>query len=81
MLEADGLKRAVTLLWERREDWGSACPVNIVHDEVIFEADTVDAPRIVALLRACLEAGMARVLTRVTPRLDITTGPTWAQHA
>jgi DNA polymerase I-like protein with 3'-5' exonuclease and polymerase domains len=54
--------------------------VNIVHDEVIFEAEEAAAPRVVQLLRDCLEAGMAKVLIRVTPRMDITTGPTWAQH-
>ena len=79
MLEVDGVKHALTLLWARRAEWGTALPINIVHDEVIFEADEADAPRIVQLLRDCLEAGMARVLTRVTPRMDITTGPTWAE--
>src|SRR5262249_27001878 len=40
---ADGLKLALALLWERREEVPGAFPVLAVHDEIVIEADTDQA--------------------------------------
>src|SRR6185436_6147719 len=36
---ADGLKRALALLWERRAACPDAFPVLLVHDEIVVECD------------------------------------------
>ena len=64
---ADGLKLALTLLWERRDECPEAVPVLVCHDEVVVECDaaqTVDAKA--WLVKAMIE-GMDAVMngTRV----------------
>jgi hypothetical protein len=42
---ADGLKLALALLWERREEAPGAFPVLAVHDEIVIECDEAKAER------------------------------------
>ena len=42
---ADGLKRALAHLWERRADCPDAFPVLFVHDEIVVECDEAHAGR------------------------------------
>ena len=39
---ADGLKIALTLLYERRDECPSAVPILAVHDEIVVECDEED---------------------------------------
>ncbi len=42
---ADGLKRALALLWERRDQMPGAFPVLAVHDEIVVEAEAASSRR------------------------------------
>lgn len=81
MLEADGVKSGMIRLWAARTECPSAVPVNFVHDELLYEVDEAEAPRLEALIRRCLQEGMAEVLTRVAVRVDVQTSTTWAGEA
>src|SRR5262249_40044179 len=50
----DGIKLALALLWERRDQAPGAFPVMAVHDEIVVECDADQADRV----RARLEAAM-----------------------
>ena len=56
---ADGLKRALGLLWERRGECPGAVPVLVVHDEVVVEAPAEAADAAADWLRRAMVDGMA----------------------
>src|SRR5262249_9721606 len=51
---ADGLKRALALLWERRRECPGAVPVLVVHDEIVVECDAAQAPAAAGWLKRAL---------------------------
>jgi DNA polymerase I len=75
----DGLKYAVTFTWERRHECpGSPKMVNLIHDEVVVEADEehVEAGR--AWLERCMIDGMAEVAGAEVPAsVDILVADRW----
>ena len=74
---ADGLKRALALLWERRSECPGACPVLFVHDEVVIEAPESDSDRAAAWLRNAMIDGMAPLIDPVPVEVEVSTGRTW----
>jgi DNA polymerase-1 len=59
---ADGLKLAVALLWERRDECSGAVPVLDCHDEVVVECDAEQAENTRAWLERAMIEGMDDVL-------------------
>jgi hypothetical protein len=59
---ADGLKLALALLWERRNECPGAVPVLVCHDEVVVECDIEQAANVKAWLEMAMIEGMDTVL-------------------
>jgi DNA polymerase-1 len=55
--EADGMKLALALLWERRHQIPSAVPVLVVHDEIVVECAEGEAEAGAAWLKAAMSDG------------------------
>ncbi len=74
---ADGLKLALALLWERREQAPGAFPVLAVHDEIVIEADADKADTVVAWLKAAMVDAMAPLIAPVPVEVEVKVGQTW----
>jgi DNA polymerase I len=59
---ADGLKLALALLWERRDECPGAVPVLVCHDEVVVECNTERVTDANAWLEGAMIEGMDSVL-------------------
>jgi DNA polymerase I len=59
---ADGLKLALTLLWERRVECPGAVPVLVCHDEVVVECEAEQVADATAWLGTALIEGMDAVV-------------------
>jgi DNA polymerase-1 len=59
---ADGLKLALALLWERRDERPGAVPILAVHDEIVIECDERDAEKVEAWLKKAMIDGMDEVV-------------------
>jgi DNA polymerase I len=59
---ADGLKLALILLWERRDECPGAVPILVCHDEVVVECDAERAVDAKAWLEEAMIEGMDTVL-------------------
>jgi DNA polymerase I-like protein with 3'-5' exonuclease and polymerase domains len=82
---ADGLKLALALLWERREECPGAAPIACVHDEIVVECDEDEAEKVKTWLETAMIEGMDRVLNgpsvggpRVPVEVETPHGKTWA---
>jgi DNA polymerase I len=82
---ADGLKLALTLLWERREECPGTIPILAVHDEIVVECDEDKAEEAQAWLKAAMVKGMERALNDpgaegpgVPVEVEIKIGKSWA---
>jgi DNA polymerase-1 len=75
---ADGLKRALALLWERRGDCPGAFPVLLVHDEIVVECDEDKQNEVVVWVREAMRDGMAPLLDPVPVEVEVSAGRTWA---
>jgi DNA polymerase-1 len=73
----DGIKLALALLWERRDQCPSAFPVLAVHDEIVVEADAAQADAAAAWLKGAMEDAMRPLIDPVPVAVDVTTGRTW----
>ncbi len=74
---ADGLKVALALLWERRDQSPGAFPVLVVHDEIVVECDAGRADAVKAWLTLCMVEGMAPLIAPVPVEVEVTVGRTW----
>jgi DNA polymerase-1 len=68
---ADGMKRALALLWERRDEFPGAFPILAVHDEIVVECDEGDAEKVKAWLKKAMVDGMDAVVNADEPRVPI----------
>ena len=75
---ADGLKLALALLWESRDQVPSAVPVLVVHDEVVLECDRQEAEAARLWLERCMREGMAELLKRVPVEVESHIGRNWS---
>src|SRR5262245_46727736 len=76
-LGADGLKLALALLWERRDQVPGAFPVLAVHDEVVIEADEDKADVAASWLKAAMLDAMAPLIRPVPVEVEVKVGRTW----
>ena len=81
---ADGLKLALALLWERRDECPGAVPILAVHDEIVVECDQDQAEEIEAGLKKAMIDGMDEVVNRlkadgpsVPIEVEAESGRTW----
>jgi DNA polymerase-1 len=75
---ADGLKRALGLLWDRRGECPGAVPVLVVHDEIVVECNQDKAEAVGAWLKKAMLDGMAPLVDPVPVEVEATIGRTWA---
>jgi DNA polymerase I len=59
---ADGLKLALALVWERRDECPSGVPVLVCHDEIVVECDAEQAADAKVWLEKAMIEGMEAVL-------------------
>jgi DNA polymerase-1 len=76
---ADGLKKALALLWERRAEVPEAFPVLAVHDEIVVECDRAQAEAVEAWLRRAMVDGMAPLIDPVPCEVEVKVGVTWGE--
>jgi DNA polymerase I len=74
---ADGLKRALALLWERRDACPGAFPVLLVHDEIVVECDEGKREEAAVWVRDAMRDGMAPLLAPVPVEVEVSAGRTW----
>jgi DNA polymerase-1 len=74
---ADGLKLALALLLEQREEVPGAFPVLAVHDEIVVECDREQVGAVEVRLRRAMVEGMAPLIEPVPVEVDVSVGPTW----
>jgi DNA polymerase I len=65
---ADGLKLALTLLWERRGECPGAVPVLVCHDEIVVECDAEQAAVAKIWLEKAMIEGMDTVMNGTDER-------------
>ncbi len=75
---ADGLKLALGLLHETRDEVPSAAPILAVHDEIVLECDRQDAARAREWLERCMRKGMGELLKRVPVEVEGQIGDDWS---
>lgn len=74
---ADGLKRALAILWRRREEIGDAFPVLVVHDEIVLEAPETNCDSVGAWLQAVMIEGMQPLIDPVPVEVEVSIGASW----
>jgi len=75
--EADGLKLALALLWERRGECPGAFPVLAVHDEICVECPEGAAEEVKGWLTRAMVDGMAEILDPVPCVVEAKIGKSW----
>jgi DNA polymerase-1 len=75
---ADGLKRALGLLWERRGKCPGAAPVLVVHDEIVIECDQSQADDAAVWLKQAMLDGMTSLIDPVPVEVEVSIARTWA---
>jgi DNA polymerase-1 len=73
----DGIKRALALLWERRDQCPGASPVLIVHDEIVIECDEAEADAVATWLKAAMVEAMAPLIEPVPVEVEVKMGRSW----
>jgi DNA polymerase-1 len=78
---ADGLKAALALLWQRRNQCPGAVPVLVVHDEVVVEVPEGKAEAAREWLVDCMRRGMEGFLKQVPVEVEAVICRDWAGRA
>ena len=73
---ADGLKLALTKLWETRDSI-DAFPVLAIHDEIVVEAPVDKAEAAKEWLAKCMIEAMAEILTEVPVAIEAEIKESW----
>lgn len=76
---ADGLKIALALLWERREQAVDSFPILAVHDEIVVEAPEDRADQAAAWLKAAMLDAMTPLINPVPVEVEISISNTWGK--
>jgi DNA polymerase-1 len=74
---ADGLKLALALLWERRQEAAGDFPVLAVHDEIVVEADADRADTAATWVKSAMVDAMAPLIAPVPVEVEVKIGPSW----
>jgi DNA polymerase-1 len=75
--EADALKRALALLWDRREQMPGTFPVLAVHDEIVLECGAEQAEAAAAWLKQVMLDAMVALIAPVPVAVDTKISRTW----
>ncbi|MDP9479570.1 MAG: DNA polymerase, partial [Actinomycetota bacterium] len=82
---ADGLKLALALLHERRNECPDAVPILVVHDEIVIECAEEETEKVEAWLERAMIGGMDEAVNgagaeglRMPVRVETKIGRTWA---
>jgi DNA polymerase-1 len=65
---ADGLKLAMAVLWERRDECPRAVPILVAHDEVVVECEAERAADVKVWLEKAMIDGMDTVVNGTDER-------------
>ena len=81
---ADGLKLALALLWERRDECPGAVPVLVCHDEIVVECHVERAAYVKAWLEKVMIEAMDAVMngtgnTPVLVKVDARIARSWSE--
>jgi DNA polymerase-1 len=76
-LEADCLKGALGLLWQRRADIPDTCPVVVCHDEIVLECPAERAEQTETVLVACMLQAAQPWMGQVPAVVTASIGTTW----
>lgn len=74
---ADGLKKAIGILWRRRHECPDANLILVAHDEAVVEADAGNAETVKAWLVEAMEDGMRDLLVPVPCVVEAKACATW----
>jgi DNA polymerase-1 len=74
---ADGLKLALALLWERRDQAPGTFPVLAVHDEIVVEADADRSDAAAAWLKGAMTEAMAPYVEPIPVEVEVRIARTW----
>jgi hypothetical protein len=74
---ADGLKLALALLWERRDQVAGAFPVLAVHDEIVVEAGMEQADTAAVWLKTAMVEAMGPMIAPVPVEVEIKIVRSW----
>jgi DNA polymerase-1 len=74
---ADGLKKALGLLWERRAACPGAVPILAVHDEILVEVDAAQAEAAADWLKSAMVDAMAPLVDPVPVEVEVGIARTW----
>jgi DNA polymerase I len=81
---ADGLKLALALLWERRDECPGAVPVLVCHDEIVVECNAERTEDVRTWLESAMVKGMDEVVNGlkadgppVPIEVEVESGRTW----
>jgi DNA polymerase I-like protein with 3'-5' exonuclease and polymerase domains len=75
--EADALKIALGLLWERRQQCPGAYPVLVVHDEVVVEAPSEEVERASGWLKQAMVDAMTPLVDPVSVEVELKAARSW----
>jgi DNA polymerase I-like protein with 3'-5' exonuclease and polymerase domains len=73
----DGIKLALALLWERRDQVPGVFPVMAVHDEIVVEAGADQADAVAGWLRQAMLDAMAPLIVPVPVEVEVQVARTW----
>ena len=74
---ADGLKRALALLWERRAQCPDSVPVLVVHDEIVIECPIGQKENAAVWLQDAMRDGMAPLIEPISVEVEVSSALTW----
>ena len=77
-LSADILKRALRLLYTKLRDT-SACVVNVIHDEIVVEADAAQSEEIAKVVEAAMCAAGEEYVKRVPVKVETQVADEWVK--
>lgn len=75
----DGVKLALALLWERRDQVPGAFPVMAIHDEIVVECTGDQSEAAAAWVRQAMVDAMAELLDPVPVEVEVKVGRTWGE--
>jgi DNA polymerase-1 len=78
--EADGFKKTLALLWQRRGQAPGAFPVIFNHDEIVLEAPADQVRAAAEWLTSAMTDGMAPVVSPAPLVVEVTVGWTWGDQ-